>query len=87
MKTETALKYKLSRKEELYVTAIQNLVRMNNFRNLLYNLDNKYTTKKQFENKLKKHSNLYTITVGKFKSEDDFEIISQWNTSWVFDDK
>lgn len=68
---------KLSRKEELYITAIKNLVKIKNFGQLLYLLNTEQITEKQYENRITNDSDFYVITSGKLKNENDIVLITE----------
>ena len=63
------------KKEELFLIAIKNLIRKNNYSNLIIQKIEGQITKKQFDEELKNNSKKYTIEQFKLKDSTDATFI------------
>ena len=59
-------------KEQAYVNIIRNFLRRENFRDLLYELENAYITEEQYESAINENPDKYVITIN---NEGDMKMV------------
>ena len=63
-------------KEEFYITAIDNLIKKNDYLQLTFQFDQDFISESEFDEELEKNQEKYLITMNPDFREDQFKIIS-----------